>query len=504
MPSPTSSTSGGRMEFSFTTSGALPAQRIGPQSPFRMLVLADLSGRASRKVCQSLSGRNAVPVDVDRLDGVISRLGVAVELPVSEGQSLRIPIRRFDDLHPDRLVANVPLLQALRTLRMALNNPATFEAAAAQLQALVGPVEQPAATPSPAAQPTEPSGSDFDRLLGQPASAAPSPAKANIEQLIANLVRPHVVSAPDPRQTQFTALVDQAVFVQLGLILHHPLFQRVEAAWRGVQWLISRLDLDQNLQLHIMDVSRDELIADLSRENLAESELYRTLVERTVHTPGANRWAAIALDDYFGPAQDDAALLARLGTVAQQAGAGLISAASAEVLGCPGLDKASDPDKWNRSVDRSFWNQLRALPAAKSIALTFPRLLARLPYGKGQEPTEIGYVETDGRPPHEQYLWANPAFACLEGLARAFLENGWDMEPGGFEAIEDLPMHAFTEDGEKQVQAVAEAYLTDRAAARINEAGINPILSMKNTNTARFAGFSSIATPPAALQGPWA
>ena len=128
----------------------------------------------------------------------------------------------------------------------------------------------------------------------------------------------------------------------------------------------------------------------------------------------------------------------------------------------------------------------------------------RLPYGKANESTEIGFEEGAGRLPHEQYLWGNPAYACLYALGQSFLENGWDMRAGGFVEIDDLPMHSFTERGEKQVQAPAEAYLTDRASARIASAGIIPVLSIKNLNAARFAGFSSIAEPSAALAGPWA
>jgi type VI secretion system protein ImpC len=271
-----------------------------------------------------------------------------------------------------------------------------------------------------------------------------------------------------------------------------------------VQWLVSRLELDESLQLHILDASRAELMADLARANLAESDLYRTLVEQTVHVPGAVRWAAIAVDGSFGTSQNDAALLARLGAISQQAGAALLAGATAELMGCPGLDKSADPQQWTNPVDRTFWDKLRTSPVAGHIAVAWPRLLLRLPYGKGMEQTEIGYQEAVGRCPHAQYLWGSPAYAALDGLARAYVENGWDMQPGGFPEIDDLPMHSFTEDGEKQVQAVAEAYLSDRAAALIAAQGLVPVLSMKNMNTARFAGFASIANPPSALKGPWA
>ena len=46
-------------------------------------------------------------------------------------------------------------------------------------------------------------------------------------------------------------------------LLHAPAFQALESAWRGVHWLISSLELDENLQLHLFDVTREELLADI-------------------------------------------------------------------------------------------------------------------------------------------------------------------------------------------------------------------------------------------------
>ncbi|MFI5381921.1 MAG: type VI secretion system contractile sheath domain-containing protein, partial [Tepidisphaerales bacterium] len=291
---------------------------------------------------------------------------------------------------------------------------------------------------------------------------------------------------------------------QLGSILHNPVFQRCESAWRGVQMLVSRLNLDDTLKLFLLDASRDELVADLAREDIAQSALYKLLVEQTVHTSGAQRWAAIAVDEFFGPSRDDAALLARLGTIAEHAGAAIVTGATADVVGCPGLGAAADPDRWTLPVDRNWWAKLRGMPVARRIAIAWPRILMRLPYGKSNENTEIGFEEGEGRLPHEQYLWGNPAYACLYALGQNFLENGWAMQAGGFVEIDDLPMHSFSEHGEKQVQSPAEAYLTDRATARIAAEGITPVIAIKNRNAARFAGFSSMAQPSAALAGPWA
>ena len=42
--------------------------------------------------------------------------------------------------------------------------------------------------------------------------------------------------------------------------------QALEAAWRGLYFLVKRLDTDGGLKLFLLDVSRDELAADARRE----------------------------------------------------------------------------------------------------------------------------------------------------------------------------------------------------------------------------------------------
>jgi type VI secretion system protein ImpC len=151
-----------------------------------------------------------------------------------------------------------------------------------------------------------------------------------------------------------------------------------------------------------------------------------------------------------------------------------------------------------------MWDQLRKLPQSQYIALAFPRLMLRLPYGSATEPTDLpGFEEFTANFAHEQYAWGNPAFGCAYALADAFRENGWDMQPGGFLELSDLPIHNYQREKEKQTKPAAEAFLTDRAGSRIQDRGVIPLLSIKGRDAARFAGFHSIASPTKTLAGRW-
>lgn len=106
-------------------------------------------------------------------------------------------------------------------------------------------------------------------------------------------------------------------------------------------------------------------------------------------------------------------------------------------------------------------------------------------------------------PAHEDYLWGNPVFACLELLARGFSHYGWELRPDAFHEVEGLPAHLRRENGEAVLQPCAEALLTERAARAITDRGLMTWLSIKDSDRIRLLRFQSIAEPATALPGRW-
>src|SRR5262249_48169025 len=153
--------------------------------------------------------------------------------------------------------------------------------------------------------------------------------------------------------------------------LHDPAFQALEAAWRGVQWLVSGLELDESLQLHLFDVARDELLADVSAcgGRVGQSAVDRAPVGRWRNPPGGESWAARLGLHRFGPSDADVGLLAALGIVAAQAGGPFLADGDRSLAGpadAPAL---------------AAWRALRGSEVARWIGLVAPRLLLRQPYG---------------------------------------------------------------------------------------------------------------------------
>ena len=507
----------GGMNFEFTSGGKRPQgqssarpERPDPETPFRMLVLGDFSGREHRGISQTssaLASRRPISIDTDNFDAAMTKLGVELHLRIGDAQDSKMVLqfKSLEDFHPDRIAARLPIFQMLKRMKQMLASPATFEAAAAQVRALLGHGSAPAASPSPTAGPAASSGSQdelFERLLGAPASniTQPGTKKVDVSSIMADAVRGHVVPDAPPEQAELRRILDEAVAIQMRAILNQKDFQALESAWRSLHFLVSRLEFGEELQLYLLDISKPEVMADLRNDS---SGLSKIIVEQTIHTPGAEPWALIIGNFTFNNSQEDVELLARLATVASEAGAPFLGAASPQVFGCSSLAESPDSAEW-QPQSSDMWDKFRKLPQSEYVALAFPRLMLRLPYGSDTEPTDLpGFEEFTPNFAHEQYVWGNPAFGCAYALADAFRENGWEMEAGGFLELSDLPLHNYQREGEKQVKPSAEAFLTDRAGSKIQDRGVIPLLSIKGRDAARFAGFHSISSPSKPLAGPW-
>jgi type VI secretion system protein ImpC len=258
----------------------------------------------------------------------------------------------------------------------------------------------------------------------------------------------------------------------------------------------------------LIDVSKEELARDLaSSPDLTSTGTYRLLVEKTVGTPGAEPWAILGGNYTFDFSREDAELLARMAKVAAAAGSPFITGASPAVLGCDSIADLPDPRKWTTEPAPeavAAWRALRSLAEARYLGLALPRFLIRLPYGKETESTELfDFEEIPDLGAHDDYLWANPAFAVALLLAQTFTEQGWALRPGTLAEITGLPLHIYTVEGEPRSKPCAEVLMTQTVAEEMLEKGFMPLASIKEQPVIRLVRFQSLADPPSALAGRW-
>jgi type VI secretion system protein ImpC len=246
------------------------------------------------------------------------------------------------------------------------------------------------------------------------------------------------------------------------------------------------------LKVYLLDVSKAELAADLSAaDDPRVSQVWRILVKDTVET-GGDPWSVVVGNYSFARTAGDAEMLGRL--------ARIMSVARAPFLG------EADPGNSGTETEEAarHWERLRQLPEACWVGLAMPRFLLRLPYGRHTDPVEsFEFEEMPGVPIHHEYLWGNPAFACVQLLAEAFANDGWEMRAGAYSEIDRLPVHIYEAEGEKHAKPCAEVLLTERDIEWILDQGYIALDSKRDRDVVRLVRFQSIAKPLARLAGPW-
>jgi type VI secretion system protein ImpC len=457
-----------------------PAFANSSDDPFRIVLLGDFGGRASRN--EPRLRRDPILIDPDNFEAVMERLGTGLALSAG-GVSVTLRFRELDDFHPDHLYQTLPVFQSLRNARAELANPATFHSAAASLQAAPAPPSAPV------------SGSLLDQIVEETSGPEPAPLdpSAPLDEAIRRIVAPHVVPKADPRQEELMAQVDAASSALMRAILGHPQFQALEAAWRSVFFLLQRLDTGLELKLYLIDITREEMLD-------ATSSGHPQLIAR-------EGWSAAACLHSFQPTPEDFAVLASLAGLARTAGGPLLAGMDPRLMGCESMAATPDPDDWKSPLEErsaQAWRELRAHPDARWIGLAMPRILLRLPYGRATSAAESFDFEEMPQPPvHEAYLWGSPAVACVCLLGQGFNIRGWQLHPGLRNQLDGLPVHNYRVDGEPRMTPAAETWLTDRVAAKILAQGVMPLASSRSTAAILLVQMQSIADPPQALAGPW-
>ncbi|MGA7980883.1 MAG: type VI secretion system contractile sheath large subunit [Chromatiaceae bacterium] len=475
----------------------------------RILVMGDFSGRgvAQAGVPSLETLPRPIRLDIDNLDDVLAALEPQVTLPFGDhwGQDLVVDVTCLDDFHPDALYERVPIFRRLRDLRGRLLEPATFARAAAELR---DEIQVFAPTPMAGAETPENDASTVERLLGKrPGHTQVAERRSEVAELLRLAAAPHL-SPETPHQELYVRALDDIAGDLMRSILRHPRFQALEGAWRSAHQLVSRLETGEALEVWLLDLGRAQLLADVcaAGNDPSSTRLHRMLMHTAPGMPEGRFWGLLVGAYTFGLSTEDVTCLTALGGIASEVGAPFFAAADPAILGCASLVETPSAADW-LSLDPSSearWQGLRRSPFARWVGLALPRVLLRLPYGKATDPIEsFEFEELAPVREHSAYLWGNPAFVCAVVVARAYIAAERGNGPRHPLDVDDLPAHAYREDGETKLQACAETYLSESTAETIASRGIIPLLSYRNRNAVRVWQLRSLADSSAGLASAW-
>jgi type VI secretion system protein ImpC len=330
--------------------------------------------------------------------------------------------------------------------------------------------------------------------------------KDYVGQFLRHVVKPGQVISKDVETNikYWIAEIDKKLSSQLNEIMHNADFQKLEATWRGMHYLVHQSETGENLKIRVLNVSKRDLFKDLERAvEFDQSTLFKKVYEEEYGQLGGQPYGMLIGDYEFSRHPEDIGLLKMVSNVAAAAHAPFIAAANPKLFNMERFTELANPRDLAKifdSVEYAAWKSFRESEDSRYAALTLPHVLGRLPYGQEfKRIDEFNFEEfVDGKE-HDKYLWMNAAWAYGARVTDAFAKDGWFARTRGVEGggkVEGLPVHTFpTDDGDVAMKCPTELAISDRREFELSNLGFLPLLHSKNRDFAVFMGAQSCQKP---------
>jgi len=345
----------------------------------------------------------------------------------------------------------------------------------------------------------------------QPSDDGYGMTRTGLQALVRELVQPERagVRVTQALADDMIAGLDQKLGEQMDAILHDPDFQRLEAAWRSLRYLVEHTDFRENLRIEVLNASQDDLVMDFEDvADITKSGLYKIVYSREYGQFGGQPYGLLVADYAFTPGSQDLKLLQSLASVASMAHAPLVAAAAPACFGLQsfqGLPNLKDLRSIFEMPQYTKWRGFRESEDARYVSLALPRVLLRIPYGPATRPARsFAYTEnvTGG---DRQFLWGSAAYAFASRITDSFARYRWCANiigPQGGGAVEDMITYPFEAMGVLQNKIPTEVLITERREFELAEEGFIALTMRKGSDNAAFFSANSVQKPRTYGQSP--
>lgn len=238
--------------------------------------------------------------------------------------------------------------------------------------------------------------------------------------------------------SQLISRIDQLLSVQLSTILHHPRFEKLEASWRSLAYLVA-VARNPQVKIKILNINHKLFCHDLTKAiEFDQSALFSKVYCEEFGMPGGEPFGVLVGDYEFSQQPDDIEALQNMAAVAAAAFAPFVTGTAASLFGLNHITElATQPNLENifKKQHGERFEALRNMEDARFLGITLPHFVVRLPYSNYAH-SAYGFCFKDACP-EKGYLWGNAGFAFAAVLIRAFLHYGWLAQIRGGDAKDE-------------------------------------------------------------------
>src|SRR5215218_6259562 len=185
-----------------------------------------------------------------------------------------------------------------------------------------------------------------DGRVGGRDAAAKERGKDMVKQFVSEVLAGSMTMSRDTEAmiNARIAQIDHLISLQLNEVMHHPEFQKLEATWRGLRYLLNNSETGTQLKIKVLNVSKKDLLRDLQwAPEFDQSALFKKVYEEEYGVFGGAPFGALLGDYEFGKSSQDIELLEKVSNVAAAAHAPFLTAASSEMLNLESFTELDAP-----------------------------------------------------------------------------------------------------------------------------------------------------------------
>lgn len=307
--------------------------------------------------------------------------------------------------------------------------------------------------------------------------------------------------------------IDALLTKQLNIILHHNMFQKLEASWRNLWWLVlqaEQIDKEKKVKLKLLNCNWATLSKDVNKAiDFDQSNFFKLIYQNEFDRPGGEPFGVL-LGDYEisnvssnGSMNNDIDTMKELSRTAAAAFSPFICSASANLFGSAyfaELGAFFDITKHFEQPEYTKWRGFRAMDESRFIGMVLPHVLVRPPYeNDGKRHEEFNFKEQI-KDSDQDMLWGNAAYPFISTLIRAYCDSGWfghirGIEPGKVTKglVTGLVKDCFKNDTyQKEAKPPVDLLVTTKLEKELSELGFIPASSVTNTEHIVFYSNASV------------
>lgn len=284
----------------------------------------------------------------------------------------------------------------------------------------------------------------------------------------------------DQRAGTHNPAIESKLAHQLDEILHHPQFKRLDAAWRGLKFVVDHIQFRENIQIEILNCSKEDLLADFEDSRaVTSSGLYKLAYTAEYAEPGGKPYGAIVSNYELSASAQDISLLQHCAAVAALAQAPFLASPSPQFFGLQSyleLPNLKDPRSLFEGPQYTKWQSFRESDDSRYVGLVLPRFLLRPLYGSGTATVRSFNYAESGSGNHDAYCWCSATYALATRLADSFARYRWcpniiGPNGGGDMGVLPLHPHELQTDSQTSFELPTEVRLTERREYELSEEG---------------------------------